>query len=134
MSATGSVPTSTFMAGDGSGYERQMGRWSRRLAPMFVDFAGISEGEHVLDVGCGTGSLAFTLSQNPNVKNINAIDYSPIYVEHAKRLNKDPRVQFQVGDACARCHSRMPPLITARRSWFWPSFLKRTSPCARCDA
>ncbi|BCH32125.1 SAM-dependent methyltransferase [Mesorhizobium sp. L-8-10] len=101
MSATGSVPTSTFMAGDGSGYERQMGRWSRRLAPLFVDFAGISEGEHVLDVGCGTGSLAFTLSQNPNVRNISAIDYSPIYVEYAKRLNKDPRVQFQVGDACA---------------------------------
>jgi len=89
------------MTGDGDGYEHQMGRWSRRLAPLFIDFAGISEGEHVLDVGCGTGSLAFTLSQNPNVRNISAVDFSPIYIEHAKRLNKDPRVQFQVGDACA---------------------------------
>jgi SAM-dependent methyltransferase len=101
MGAAGSIASSIFMAGDGDGYERLMGRWSRRLAPLFIDFAGISEGEHVLDVGCGTGSLAFTLSQNPNVRHITAIDFSPIYIEHAKRFNEDPRVQFQVGDACA---------------------------------
>jgi SAM-dependent methyltransferase len=101
MGAAGSTTSSIFMAGDGDGYEHLMGRWSRRLAPSFIDFAGITEGEHVLDVGCGTGSLAFILSQNANVRNITGIDFSPIYVEHAKRLNKDPRVRFQVGDACA---------------------------------
>jgi ubiquinone/menaquinone biosynthesis C-methylase UbiE len=101
MGATGSVTSSIFMAGDGDGYERLMGRWSRRLAPLLINFAGISEGKHVLDVGCGTGSLAFTLAQNPNLGNITAIDFSPIYIEYAKRLNNDPRVRFQVGDACA---------------------------------
>jgi SAM-dependent methyltransferase len=89
------------MTGDGAGYERQMGRWSRRLAPLFIDFAGIRAGEHVLDVGCGTGSLAFTLAQNQKIKNISAIDFSPIYIEHDKRINTDPRLQFQVADACA---------------------------------
>ena len=89
------------MAGDGNGYELQMGRWSRRLAPLFIDFAGIKEGGHVLDVGCGTGSLAFALSQNRNVKSISAIDFSPIYIEHAQQRTNDPRIQFQVGDACA---------------------------------
>jgi hypothetical protein len=26
-------------------YEVMMGRWSRQLAPLFVDFAGVQEGE-----------------------------------------------------------------------------------------
>src|SRR5262245_16781739 len=101
MTAAGPVPSSRFMAGDGNGYELQMGRWSRRLAPLFIDFAGIEEGQHVLDVGCGTGSLAFALSQNENVKRISAIDFSPIYIKHAQQLTNDPRIQFRVGDACA---------------------------------
>jgi cyclopropane fatty-acyl-phospholipid synthase-like methyltransferase len=94
MGAADPVTSSTFMAGDGDGYEIQMGRWSRRLAPLFIDFAGIRGGEHVLDVGCGTGSLAFTLAQNPDVKTISAIDFSPIYVEYARRLNRDSRIRF----------------------------------------
>jgi ubiquinone/menaquinone biosynthesis C-methylase UbiE len=101
MSAADPTPSSIFPAADGEGYERQMGRWSRRLAPLLVDFAGIRAGEHVLDVGCGTGSLAFTLAQNPNIGNISAIDFSPAYVAHAERRNDDPRVRFQVADACA---------------------------------
>ena len=35
-----------------------MGRWSRRLAPLFVTFAGVTEGDRVLDVGSGTGALS----------------------------------------------------------------------------
>jgi SAM-dependent methyltransferase len=101
MSGASPAPSSTFMAGDGDGYERQMGRWSRRLAPLFLDFAGIRAGKHVLDVGCGTGSLTLTLAQNPDIGNISAIDFSPVYVEHARRRNSDPRVHFQVADACA---------------------------------
>ncbi len=34
-----------------------MGRFSRRLAPLFADFAGVSSDDHVLDVGAGTGAL-----------------------------------------------------------------------------
>src|SRR5262245_65496546 len=82
MSAAGLVPSSRFMAGDGNGYELQMGRWSRQLAPLFIDFAGIKEGGHVLDVGCGTGSLAFALPPNHNVTTIPAIDFSPSDIEH----------------------------------------------------
>ena len=43
-------------------YEEMMGRWSRRLAPLFVTFVGVRDGEKVLDVGCGTGSLSATLA------------------------------------------------------------------------
>jgi ubiquinone/menaquinone biosynthesis C-methylase UbiE len=93
--------SSTFTAADGDGYELQMGRWSRRLAPLFIEFAGITGGARVLDVGCGTGSLSFALAQNPCIGTICGIDLSPVYVAHARRCACEPRVHFQVGDACA---------------------------------
>jgi ubiquinone/menaquinone biosynthesis C-methylase UbiE len=43
-------------------YERFMGRWSRRLAPRFISFASVSDGDVVLDVGSGTGSLALAIA------------------------------------------------------------------------
>jgi SAM-dependent methyltransferase len=38
-------------------YDDFMGRYSVRLAPLFADFAGVAEGQRVLDVGAGTGAL-----------------------------------------------------------------------------
>lgn len=93
--------SSTFLAADGDGYERQMGRWSRRLAGPFLDFVGTAHGESVLDVGCGTGCLASALVEKCQPKHVRAIDFSPIYIEHARRTHHDPRFVFQVGDACA---------------------------------
>jgi len=93
--------SSTFLAADGDGYELQMGRWSRRLAPKFVEFAGIRNADAVLDVGCGTGSLTSTLALIPGIRSVHGIDFSAAYVEHARRRYDDARMQFQTGDACA---------------------------------
>lgn len=93
--------TTTFVAADGDGYERLMGRWSRRLALPFVEFAGTAEGERVLDVGCGTGHLALAVAAATGASEVVGIDLSTAYVSHATQHNRDPRVAFQVGDACA---------------------------------
>jgi ubiquinone/menaquinone biosynthesis C-methylase UbiE len=45
---------STFTALNPEGYEKIMGRFSRRLAESFIGFAGLASGERILDVGCGT--------------------------------------------------------------------------------
>jgi ubiquinone/menaquinone biosynthesis C-methylase UbiE len=93
--------TSSFNVHNASGYEQLMGRWSQKLAPLFVDFAGLANGDKVLDVGCGTGSLTFTLAKAAGVAAIAAIDYSPIFVEAATRRNTDPRISIQHADACS---------------------------------
>jgi SAM-dependent methyltransferase len=93
--------SSTFVSADGHGYELQMGRWSRRLAPLFIGFTGITTAERILDVGCGTGNLAASLIANRSIGSVTGVDFSPVYVEHAKRHNGDARLDFRVGDACA---------------------------------
>jgi len=93
--------SSTFAAADGDGYELQMGRWSQRLAGPFLDFVGTTSGECVLDVGCGTGRLAFALTERCQIAQLRGVDFSPAYIEYATRHNQDPRIAFEVGDACA---------------------------------
>ena len=93
--------SSTFTSADGDGYELLMGRWSRRLAEPFLDFVGTKDGESVLDVGCGTGCLSVALTQRCQVKQVRGVDFSPAYIEHAKQHVRDPRISFEVGDACA---------------------------------
>ncbi|RUM95276.1 class I SAM-dependent methyltransferase [Pseudaminobacter arsenicus] len=93
--------TSSFNVHDASGYEQLMGRWSQKLAPLFIAFAEIASGEKILDVGCGTGSLTFALAKVPDLAEITAIDFSPIFVEAARRRNTDPRVKIGEADACA---------------------------------
>jgi hypothetical protein len=44
---------SMFNAPDAANYKRLMGRWSRRLAPLFIEHAGIADDEQALEVGCG---------------------------------------------------------------------------------
>ncbi len=93
---------STFAAADGDGYELQMGRWSRRLAPLFVEFASIGKARRVLDVGCGTGNLAiFLAQQDPELVGVDGVDVCAAYVEYARRRSDDARLTFQIGDARA---------------------------------
>jgi ubiquinone/menaquinone biosynthesis C-methylase UbiE len=92
---------STFNVKQAAGYEQLMGRWSRLLASPFIAFAGISDGERILDVGCGTGSLTFALAQRPTLTEIAAVDISPVFVEEVQRRSKDARINVQQADACA---------------------------------
>lgn len=101
MSEAATTPSSTFIAADGDGYELSMGRWSRRLAELLIDFAGAGDTEKILDVGCGTGSLASALAARTQNTSITGIDFSPAYIAHATRKNTYANVSFETGDACA---------------------------------
>lgn len=93
--------TSSFNVRQAGGYEQLMGRWSKLLARPFIEFAGLHDGDKVLDVGCGTGSLTFELPLAANVAEIAAIDFSPVFVDEAKARNIDPRIVIRQGDATA---------------------------------
>jgi ubiquinone/menaquinone biosynthesis C-methylase UbiE len=92
---------SEFNVQHAAGYEQLMGRWSQKLAPLFIEFAGIDDDEKVLDVGCGTGSLTFALAKAAGLDEIAAIDYSAVFVEEVSRRNTDARINVQRANACA---------------------------------
>lgn len=78
-------------------YEQFMGRWSARLAPSFLRFADVRDGQHVLDVGCGTGSLTRALLSCGAMVNVTGIDPVPAYVSFAQKAVQHPRAQFTAG-------------------------------------
>jgi SAM-dependent methyltransferase len=80
-------------------YNRHTGRISRLLAPRFIDFAGVKDGERLLDVGCGTGSLTFTAAALNPRSEIVGIDRSESFIENDRSRTSDPRLRFEVGDA-----------------------------------
>lgn len=87
------------MFSDADAYEHFMGRWSRLLATELVGFAEITDGDAVLDVGSGTGALAFAVRDATKTASVTGIDPSPQYVARAARDAADARVRFQVAGA-----------------------------------
>lgn len=57
-------------------------------------------GEHVLDVGCGSGRLIpLILEAVGDGGSLVELDFAPGMVDLARRKTDDPRVSFRVGDA-----------------------------------
>jgi ubiquinone/menaquinone biosynthesis C-methylase UbiE len=80
-------------------YERFMGRWSRRLAPLLVGFAGVQDGDTVLDVGSGTGALTAALAKTAPSSRIFGIDPAGSYVALARAHQGSTIISFEIGDA-----------------------------------
>jgi SAM-dependent methyltransferase len=85
---------------DANKYQAGMGGWSKTLAPLFIEFiGGIKEGNRVLDIGCGTGSLTFTIADTTKALTVVGIDPSVGYLEYARHINTRSHVSFEIGDA-----------------------------------
>jgi SAM-dependent methyltransferase len=96
-----SLPGTSLGFQDADAYDQLMGRWSRRLAPLLIQFGGLFDGDSVIDVGCGTGSLTFALPEYANVSSVKGIDLTNAYVEAARARNQNPKITFDLGDATA---------------------------------
>jgi len=85
----------------GDRYEAYMGRWSRQVAPRFLDWLGARPDLDWLDVGCGTGALSAAIVARCNPNSLISIDPSEGFVATARAQLPDRRAEFQVGDAQA---------------------------------
>jgi SAM-dependent methyltransferase len=94
-----STTASTYHASDGAAYEVFLGRWTSRLAQPLLDFAAFPEGGPLLDVGCGTGSLAHAMAARWLGRNVVGVDIAAPYVAFARSQHRLDNLTFEQADA-----------------------------------
>jgi ubiquinone/menaquinone biosynthesis C-methylase UbiE len=80
-------------------YDRFMGRYSRALAPGFVEFAGVEVGWRVLDVGCGSGTLTAELARRLEASSVWAVDPQEQFVAAVRSRLPGVRAQIAASEA-----------------------------------
>ena len=85
----------------GDSYDLYMGRWSRRIAPLFLDWLAPAGGLDWLEVGCGTGALSAAILARREPRSLISIDQSDGFLARARQNVSDHRVEFRAGDAQA---------------------------------
>jgi SAM-dependent methyltransferase len=83
----------------GKSYDAYMGRWSRKIALLFVDWLDAPAGLEWLDVGCGTGALTAAVITRCRPRSILSIDPSEGFLARARENSPDGIAEFRLGDA-----------------------------------
>lgn len=93
--------TRTDRWASGDAYDGYIGRWSRLVAPEFIDWLALPERLDWLDVGCGTGVLTRAILERFAPRSVVGVDPSAPFLEHARASTADDRVRFEIGSADA---------------------------------
>ena len=67
----------------GNPYEAYVGRWSRKVAPMFLSWLAVPGGCRWLDVGCGTGALCAAIVDHCAPSSATGVDPSEGFLKTA---------------------------------------------------
>ena len=68
----------------GDPYERYVGRWSRRVAPLFLAWLNVPLGRRWLDVGCGTGALCAAILDSCSPSSVAGVEPSEAFLDRAR--------------------------------------------------
>ncbi|MCB1219349.1 MAG: methyltransferase domain-containing protein [Planctomycetales bacterium] len=75
-------------------YQRYMGRWSERMAGLFLDWLDCPAGLAWLDIGCGTGALSAAILRSCNPASLLGVDLAEDLLAGARAALPDPRASF----------------------------------------
>jgi len=101
----GASAASTYHASDGAAYEVFLGRWTRRLAQPLLDFAAFPQEGRLLDVGCGTGSLAHAMAARWPSRPVIGVDIAAAYIAFARSQHRLDNLTFEEADASKLPHA-----------------------------
>ena len=84
----------------GDAYERYVGRWSRRVAPLFLEWLQGRPGADWADVGCGTGALSAAILDRCAPRSVTGVEPSTGFLKTAQQ-NIEGRATLHQGSATA---------------------------------
>jgi ubiquinone/menaquinone biosynthesis C-methylase UbiE len=84
---------------DGGAYERGMGRWSRLVGEVFLDWLAPPSGARWIDVGCGSGAFTELVYERCAPAEVHGIDPSDAQLAFARTRPGASGAVFQQGDA-----------------------------------
>jgi SAM-dependent methyltransferase len=90
---------SGYHASDGAAYEVFLGRWTQRLAGPLIDFSAFPGRGRLLDVGCGTGSLARAMATRWPTRSVAGVDIAKPYIAYAQAQPRLDNLAFEIADA-----------------------------------
>jgi SAM-dependent methyltransferase len=82
----------------GAAYDAYVGRWSHRVAEVFLPWLDAPSGGSWLDVGCGTGVLSAAILAAAEPAEMVGLDSSPQFLAAARARVSDPRAAFCAAD------------------------------------
>ena len=84
---------------DGAAYDEFMGRWSRAVGAVFLDWLAAPRKAAWLDVGCGTGAFTTLIVKTCKPARVAAVDPGAAQIEFARLQPVAKRADFRVADA-----------------------------------
>jgi len=84
----------------GSPYEQYIGRWSRKIAPLFLGWLGQPAGRTWADIGCGTGALSAAIHNQCSPSGLVGVEPSDGFLKLAAH-NLGGRARLLAGSAAA---------------------------------
>ena len=69
--------------GNTEAYENYMGRWSQKVAPLFLQWLDLPTNKSWVDIGCGTGGLTELIAKMCKPSSVLGVDTSECFSDGA---------------------------------------------------
>jgi SAM-dependent methyltransferase len=79
-------------------YENYMGRWSKKIAPLFLRWIDAPGKKSWVDIGCGTGGLTELIANTCNPDSIIGVDMAEGFIEFARERVKEAEFRIESAD------------------------------------
>ena len=93
------MPDNEHLFSDNVAYDRAVGRWSRVVGEVFLDWMALPTGLRWLDVGCGTGAFAELILEHSAPTAVSGVDPSEGQISFASQRPDASQIDYRCADA-----------------------------------